>query len=454
MLRIEPATVRLFWAALGAVVLYDKYIGWSSICDFFSWEGMLPLEVVPDLQHGLLHGWSDRCEWPRLLAGLQLLLGGLLLLGRGGRGCCACLWVLYLSERCRTRVAPTGGDGLLAAGLLWGALLEGGRASPAALGVRLQVCLMYLFAALNKLDYPGEGSLDWVGGRALEQSLACPTYTTALGDLVSQQMAGGGAPRALGGLATRCVPLLQMVCPAALLLTSGLPPRCLWRLRWGLWWGLVAMHLGMGLVLHLGVFSPACLAILVVLLPPRGQPRPATTTTPWLSWGVAVALLGVTVLATFERNPCSPSLPGGPAALPVARALYLPVRWTMFSGSAGCPWVTVAAHLALPGEAEERPVDLHRYTHEGVVPEATSPPSMGKTPLWEYMNYELVERHTAGMTESRDRMADALGDYYCRRYGVHNLTVAIRDHAPNAPEGLLPEVPPVSLATRRCRGGR
>lgn len=468
LLVIDANTLARFRQALGLVVVYDKYLGWSSICDFFSNTGVAPLTTVPDLTRGLLHGLSDDCRWQQALHTLQLALGGLLLLRRGDAAVCSgLLWAVYVSERQRVPIAATHGDGLLVTALLWSSLMRSGDAPArcvAALGLRLQVLSMYLLAVAHKcIDY-GPGSVRWLRGEGVRQSLLCPFHATPMGTWLS------GMP-GLCRLLTWATMLTQALCPLALLVL----PAAASRGRLAALLCLGAMHVAMELTMQLSIFPAICLACLTLFLPPPPRGGAAAAAPAPRSWPSALAavLLVVVAMATVESNRDLPRelcrTAGGcgsrlaeeegwaplRSAEAVAHAMWINTRWEMYVGYAFCTWHVASAQL------RGTTVDLHRLMHDDALPGGEGPRVMGATPLWQYLHLEMHSLHAdahrhrdaaaaAAAMRGRDRGARMVAAHLCRRYPVANVSLSILDYAPRVPPGMLPRIPAETLATHAC----
>ena len=466
LLLIDPVTLARFRCALGLVVIYDKYLGWSSICDFFSDAGVAPLMTVPDLTRGLLHGLNDDCRWQQALHGLQLALGGLLLLRcRGAEACSGLLWALYVSERQRVPITATNGDGLLVTALLWSSLMRSDDAPShclAALGLRLQVLSMYLVAVAHKcIDY-GPGSMQWLRGDAVRQSFLCPLHATPLGTWL------GGMP-GLCRVLTWTTMLAQTLCPLALMVLPAASRGSLAALLC-----LGVMHVAMELTMQLSIFPSVCMACLVLFLP-----APAGAAAVPRSWRSALAgvLLVIVAMATVESNrdlprklcrsaACTMAAPEGWAmrsAEAAAHAMWITTRWEMYVGYAFCTWHVASAQLPPRGTT----VDLHRLMHTPYALPGEGPRVTGATPLWQYLHLEMHSLHAdahrlrdrdvaEAARRGRDHGARMVAAHLCRRFAVDNVTLSLLDYAPRVPPGMLPRIPAETLGTHVCeiRKGR
>lgn len=421
---IDKRVLGLYRQALGAVVLLDRYMGYPSICDFYSRDGIYP-GTGPDW---ILHG--DDCRWSTTLHWVQALLGWLMLTRRGGRGCSALLWIVYLSERHRQPIYSTGGDALLVVALMWSALMpqRGDVYSVAVLAMRIQVLMMYTSAALRKLGDLGPLSFRWLSGDAVAQVLACPYYTTQLGRLLLK------APL-LCKLLTWSAMAVQGMAPLLFLLDTN---SAAYRLYLA---SLVALHIGMAAAMRLAIFTPICLTCLVLFLPSRKRVVPAQEGS--LARMCSAALLALSVAATLWESrdiltdpPYTEETPWVTAA---ATALRLPMQWRMFIGSATCTWHNVSA-TTREGSIV---ADLHALHHGGRK-------AIGLTPLWQHQHIlihdlhgEYIRAESGGRAEwarqtahYRDEMGFALGHFYCRRFrALHlsNVTIEVYDHEDRDP---------------------
>ena len=280
-LTIDPRSVGLFRVAIGIVLLLHFSDRWSSIDDFYSPTGVLPatlvsssheiprfptaLTVIERYPHGMTAFFIvATCAFAALTVGLFTRWSALLSL------------VAFSSLAHRNPYVLIGGDYVLGSMLLWMQVLpiadrfsldalrrnRRGRELPdarstsrprpsiAALGVFLQLGLIYLASAWQKT-----GSTWWQDGTALSHVLGMQRFLHPGAELL------GRLPDSWLAILTRAVLVFEYLVLPLILLPTARP----WFRRAALL-GLAVLHLGIASILDAGVFSITMLACLPLLL--------------------------------------------------------------------------------------------------------------------------------------------------------------------------------------------
>jgi hypothetical protein len=280
-LTIDPRSVGMFRVAIGIVLLLHFSDRWHSIHDFYSPAGVLPTRLV-SASHEIP-------RFPTVLTVVESYPSGTTLFFVVAIGAFAALtvglctrWsailslVAFSSLAHRNPYVLIGGDYVLGSMLLWMQVLpiadrfsldarlrsrrereltdarsmSQPRASIAALGVFLQLGLIYLASAWQKT-----GSTWWQDGTALSHVLGMQRFLRPGAELF------GSLPESWLALLTRAVLVFEYLVLPLILLPIARP----WLRRAALF-GLVALHLGIASVLDAGVFSITMLACLPLLL--------------------------------------------------------------------------------------------------------------------------------------------------------------------------------------------
>jgi hypothetical protein len=329
---LDLRSVALLRIALGLVILGDLAGRLPELRAHYTDAGALPRDAAGPVTWLLGLYFLDGGAWlPGLLFALTALAAGLLLLGYRTRAVAPVCWFLLRCLHERNKLVLHAGDLLLTSLLLWASFLplgaraslrarRGGAAparwqSPAALGLVLQVVLLYLDTAIRKL---AGGA--WPRGDGVYGALSTEYLVTAAGQALYPH---GALLTALnhGTLA------LELAAAPLLVLSAARP-----RLRVGLVGGMVVFHLALAATLRLGTFPFVCIAAWLALLPSAVWQRGGATPTPVVKgpprrWERAAAALGgYLALATALL-----ALGGAdPLLLAPGRALGLRYRWAMF----------------------------------------------------------------------------------------------------------------------------
>ncbi|MEK6257941.1 MAG: HTTM domain-containing protein [Planctomycetota bacterium] len=280
-LTIDPRSVGLFRVALGIVLLLHFSDRWSRSGDFYGPTGVLPARLVATSH--------EIPRFPTVLTAIESYPGGMtiffavatcaftaLTVGLWTRGAALVSLVAFSSLAHRNPYVLIGGDYVLGSMLLWMQVLplsdrfswdalrrnRTGRELPdsrstsrprpsiAALGVFLQLGLIYLASAWQKT-----GSTWWPDGTALAHVLGMQRFLHPGAELVAR------LPESWLALLTRAALVFEYLVLPLILLPMARP----WLRRAALL-GLAALHLGIASVLDAGVFSITMLACLPLLL--------------------------------------------------------------------------------------------------------------------------------------------------------------------------------------------
>ncbi|MBC8117934.1 MAG: HTTM domain-containing protein [Candidatus Saccharimonas sp.] len=280
-LTIDPRSVGLFRVALGIVLLLHFSDRWSLSGDFYGPTGVLPARLVSTS--------NEIPRFPTVLTAIESYPGGMtiffavatcafaaLTVGLWTRGAALVSLLAFSSLAHRNPYVLIGGDYVLGSMLLWMQVLplsdrfswdalrrnRTGRELPdsrstsrprpsiAALGVFLQLGLIYLASAWQKT-----GSTWWQDGTALAHVLGMQRFLHPGAELVAR------LPESWLTLLTRAVLVFEYLVLPLILLPMARP----WLRRAALL-GLATLHLGIASVLDAGVFSITMLACLPLLL--------------------------------------------------------------------------------------------------------------------------------------------------------------------------------------------
>ncbi len=274
---LDLRSLALFRIGIAGVFLWDLQERAQYLRAHYSGEGILPLSLPPGIAplpvSVLPFSLHNLCDDLYFQAGLFLATAVAavgLLIGYRTRLMTLLVWFLLLSTQARNPMLAHGGDVLLRMVLFWGLFLplgaiwsvdalRSGRprppssvvVSPATVAFILQLCFVYLFAVLWKTDPAWR-----TDGTAVSMALRIDSFTTPLG-LITRQY-----PQ-LMRLATFYTIYLESFGPILLLL-----PFATQRLRVLAIALFVNLHLGIGLNMELGNFSPVCIVTWLALLPP------------------------------------------------------------------------------------------------------------------------------------------------------------------------------------------
>jgi hypothetical protein len=270
---LDLRALALFRMAVGCILLADLAIRFPDIATFYLPDGVCPVDAMPHSHWSMKH-----LELYRLLTNwwevagmffLAAVFATSLTLGFYSRTSALLSWYLLASLQNRNIYLSDGGDLLLRVVLLIAIFLPLGARwsvdasrhpeweklpdkyfSWATVAYVTQVCVMYLTAGLLKSDAAWR-----VTGDALYMALSLDQFATAFAQALVQYPT---LLRVLNFLALSielCAPLL-LLCPFFI---GGV--RTLGILL------LACFHLGIASCMHLGLFVPITLAVLLALLP-------------------------------------------------------------------------------------------------------------------------------------------------------------------------------------------
>ena len=269
---LDPRSLALFRVCVAALLLVDLAIRLQDFSDMYTEEGILPLALAGQ-DHGewrwSLHFLSASSGFQGLLFAVAGLGALALLAGWHARLATIVSWVLLVSLHARMPLVLNAGDSYLRLLLLWSMFLPLGKAwsldalrrpqspagaaespalSVAGAAILLQVCIVYWYSGLAKLNEV------WLGGKAMDHLLRYSMLVKPPGEyLVDFQ--------SLLEWLTRGTVLLEIAGPFALLAP--------WKtVRAAAIVFFAAFHLGIELTLHVGLFAFVSLTGLTLFLPP------------------------------------------------------------------------------------------------------------------------------------------------------------------------------------------
>ncbi|WP_410766556.1 HTTM domain-containing protein [Haloferax sp. DFSO60] len=263
---IDARALAAFRIALGFVILFDLLLRARNLSTFYTDAGVFPrsaaFEVTPSIGPLSLHALSGALWFQALLFVVAGAFAVALIAGYRTKFVTLVSLVLLLSLHVRNLLVLNSGDLLLERLLFWGLFLPLGRrwsldarrrattpdssgvvASVASAGLLLQVVFVYTVTGLFKLQHSG-----WIRGEEVRIILHLDTYTTPLG-------------RAVGSL-----PVLSELATWAwlgLLVGSGLLVFLTGRHRTALAAAFGSIHVGMLVMMTVGMFPPISLTALV-----------------------------------------------------------------------------------------------------------------------------------------------------------------------------------------------
>jgi len=266
--RIDRRALAAFRIALGCLLVADLVLRSRSLRAFYTDEGVYPVadfHAYGDPLHLSLHAISGEAWVQVLLFCVAGLLGIALAVGYRTRIATVGSWLMLVSLHNRMPAVLNGGDVLLRLLLFWAIFLPLGArwavdsyqrtddpdrtpvASVASAALLCQVVLVYLVNAAMKLS----GEI-WLRGEGLEYVFSLGQFTVFLGDHLEAV-----PPLLVAGDYL----WLAMVATAFLLVVLRGRRRTAYV---GLF---VAMHVGMGLTMQLGLFPLISVAALLPFLP-------------------------------------------------------------------------------------------------------------------------------------------------------------------------------------------
>lgn len=270
---LDLRAIALVRIAIALLLLADLAIRFPDIDAFYVASGVCPVESMPNshwtMKHLELYRQAESWGGVALLFFLAATAATSLALGFYSRTSAALSWYLLVSLQNREIYLNDGGDILLRVILLSSIFLPlGARWSVDALkhphwrklpnnyvswatgAYLIQTCVVYLVAAALK------SHASWrVTGDALYMALSLDQHSTALAQWL---LSYPGLLRVLNFMALT----LEFCCPLLILCPLFQP----WLRLLGVC-GLVIFHVAIASCLHLGLFVPICLAVLLGLVP-------------------------------------------------------------------------------------------------------------------------------------------------------------------------------------------
>lgn len=353
---LDLRALALFRVAVGCILLADLAIRFPDISTFYLSDGVCPVDAMPhshwSMKHLELYRLLDNWWSVAGMFFLAAVFATSLTLGFYTRTSALVSWYLLASLQNRNIYLSDGGDLLLRIVLLCAVFLPLGARwsvdawrhpeweklpnkyfSLATVAYVTQVCVMYLTAGLLKSD------ASWrVTGDALYLALSVDQFATGFAQMLVQHPS---LLRVLNFMALAielCAPLL-LLCPLFVGATRSVALVL-----------LMGFHLGIASCLHLGLFMPISLTVLLALLPTEAldrvfRRRPALAeSTPAdlpsgyrLAWPAKVFLGSVIFFIPFQNAmtvPGSGLAPSGPllqTTLQYGRATGLMQNWTLFA---------------------------------------------------------------------------------------------------------------------------
>ncbi len=270
---IDPRSLALFRVAIGLLLFTDVINRLPEAAAMYGPEGIMPVGDVRDFFKGTwcwsLY-WLNEATWfQQTLLLVTAVVAVALMLGYRTRVVVVAAWILAVSIHRRAPVIINAGDTLICIMLFWSMFLPlarvwsiDARQSKHAIADRLepvfsvasgaiivQLCLMYWFTAIFKFL---EG---WGTGHGLQNALEWGGYNKAIGDVLLAY------PNVTAGLSIATV-WLELLGPL-LIFTPW--RNYIWRIVAVA--AFVALHLGIELTMHVGLFSYAAIIAWMLILP-------------------------------------------------------------------------------------------------------------------------------------------------------------------------------------------
>ena len=267
----------MFRVGIGTLLLVDLAIRGADLNAMYTDEGIFSRSLICQYYtsewNWSFHFGGGLWSFQAMLFGLAALFAIALLVGYETRLMTIASWLILLSLHNRLPPILNGADNLMRMLLFWAMLLPLGRvwsvdawragrgaAQPTTAGMELSIAsaaillqmgFVYLFSAIFK------SNSSWFQGEAIAGALAHDFYARPLGSWMLQ------FPAALS-VATVMVLALEWLGPLLLFV----PVRTV-RIRLAVIALLTCMHLGIEMLLTVGLFSYVCITGLVLFLPPE-----------------------------------------------------------------------------------------------------------------------------------------------------------------------------------------
>jgi hypothetical protein len=439
---IDPRSLALFRVATGLLLLADLAVRATDLSAMYTDDGMFPRAEIcrrfTTIWNWSFHFGSGAAGYQAILFGLAAILALALLAGLETRLATIGSWLMLISIHHRVPPILSGAEILLRTLLLWGVFLplerawsvdgwldkRRGRAAPpggdspvlsvASVAILSQMALLYLLSAVYK------SNTQWFHGDVIAGTMAHDFYASPLGASLLR------FPRLLTGL-TWATLALEWVGP--LLLFS---PRC--ALRLVTMAALVAMHLGIGLCLEVGLFSYVAVAGLALFLPAefwnsrllaRFSRSPETLAggrtfiakaasfRSLVPQGLCLVLFIYVLAVDISYLPGQPLAPLTPEKWkPVATTLGLGQRWAMFEAvPTKSGWYVGRAKLKDGSE-----VDLLRHGAAVDWKKPAFPARLYPNHYWQKLFREMTYYDEHGFQVWRAPVAK----YLCRQWNAQN----------------------------------
>jgi Vitamin K-dependent gamma-carboxylase len=401
---LDARSLALGRMLFGALLLLDLGLRSGDLVAHYTDTGVLPRSGFrPEAWDFLwsLHALGGSSSLEAALLALHALFAFAMLVGFRTFWATLGSAALLVSLHGRNPLLRDGQDDLLRVLLVWACLLPWGARwsvdrlrgrvwhpltgvsgdrvlGPATMGWVLQLLAVYWFSAIAKLQSPW-----WTSGVALSNAFAIGRYETSLGQWLR------GFPSVLE-FGTFAVLGFELLAPFLLFFSGA------WRPARGLVVGaFVFLHVGLALVLRLGLFPAVAIAAWLTLLPPatwdrleerlgvgsaggafapelgarlpRGRPFLASL----------LVALGLTLVLLFNLTVLAPQVTVPRAAVWAARAVGLQQFWSLFSPNPVTPFVVTDGWVELLAELEDG-TELDVLA-SGVPVRSTRPPNVADT---------------------------------------------------------------------------
>jgi hypothetical protein len=428
LLAIDPRSLVLFRASLGAIVLVDLIARSATLADHYTDAGVLPRRALADEPLSSLrfcaHAWGGSAAFEALLFAAAGVLAVAFIAGLGGTAVTVLLWAVTVSLQNRNFMVLNKGDQIFRLLLFWSMFLPSRPRGPVrslgSAGLLIQAALTWLVSAALKTGR------EWLpDGTATYYALQMDHGTTAFGHWLGHMFV---ATRVL----TYCVYFLEW--GAAFLLFSPVRTSATRAVAIVL---LAGMHVGFGLSLRLGFFPAISICALTPFVPacvwerlgvgvgkseseaegagvgvgvreasgdPRGLARPWNA----IAGGALVLVLWLNAAAVAGPRVAVP-----PPAARLADRLRLDQTWAMFAPypdrSGG--WFVITGHLP-----DGRVVDA--YHPSAAPPRREKPERLSATfptARWLYYMTNLSKEENA-------RELPWFAGYVCRRFDAARVT--------------------------------
>lgn len=446
MFAIDVRSLALFRVALGALLLVDLAIRAMDLGAMYTDDGMFSRAEIcrraTTIWNWSFHFGGGSTGYQAALFLLAGVLALALLIGWETRLTTIGSWLMLVSLHHRVPVVLSGAEILLRMLLFWAMFLPLGRAwsldrwreqrragtsapieagqvvSIASAAILLQMALMYLFSAIAK------SNTQWFRGEALAGILAhdfyaLPPAAWLLGFPLLMKVLTWGAL------------LLEWAAPLLLLLFKG-------SLRLAVLAALLAMHLGIGLCLEVGLFSFVSMAGLALFLPAEfwnsrwlahflrsagpvqqgvgagnlAAPHPRFY---YAGQGLCLVVLIYIIAVNINTLPGRPLAPLAPETWrPLTRGLGLSQGWTMF-GSVPSKDGWYVAHARLEDGSE---IDLLRAGAAVDWRRPDFPARQYPNHFWHKIFREMAYYDEQGFQVFRAPVAE----YLCRRWNAHHAS--------------------------------